>query len=85
MSDLVADLSDLGSDSNPWQKTCRVTYILEQLDEEQTAALMPLLDPACRISAAKVAHALTKWGYKVGYQSIQRHRRRANGTGCLCP
>lgn len=87
MSDLIGDLEALQvPGANPPQKTCRIALILGELDEEQRAALAPLLEPESRVASARVAAVLTKWGHTVAYQTIQRHRRRkTRGSGCLCP
>lgn len=87
MSDWMSDLEGLRAESvAPYQKRCRVAVVLDQVTEEQRVALSDLLEPGSTIASAKVAAVLTKWGYPISYQSVQRHRRRGTaGTGCLCP
>jgi hypothetical protein len=37
------------------------------------------------VPSGRVAETLRKWGYDIAYHSVQRHRRRTRGAGCLCP
>lgn len=87
MSDFAEELRSLGNDrgSLPPHKTCALTLILPKLSDEEREAIEPLLAPDNRVASAKVASVLTKWGYPVNYQAIQRHRRRKSGNGCVCP
>jgi hypothetical protein len=87
MSDLVEDLKALLDERTemPHQKRCYVGLILEQVTGEQREWLEVLLEEDCRVPSGKVADTLRKWGYDISYHSVQRHRRRARGAGCLCP
>lgn len=87
MSDLASELGSLtaASEMLPPNKVCTVGFVLEKLDGDQREALKPLLQHSSPVSSAKVAEVLTKWGFPVSYQAIQRHRRRENGRGCVCP
>lgn len=69
----------------PRQKACTVGLVLEQVTDEQREKLEILLADGCPVASGKVAETLRKWGFNVAYNSVQRHRRRARGTGCLCP
>ncbi len=87
MSDLASDLESLLSEVTvqPHQKRCAIAVVLEQVTEEQRDKLEVLVASDCRVASGKVAGVLRNWGFDVGYQSVQRHRRRHMGTGCLCP
>lgn len=87
MSDLASELGSLTAASVdlPPHKTCTVGLTLEKMNDEQREALEPLLRYRSPVSSAKVAEVLSKWGFPVSYQAIQRHRRRENGRGCVCP
>jgi len=87
MSDLASDLESLLSEVivQPHQKRCSISVVLEQITEEQREKLEVLVAPDCRVASGKVAAVLRNWGFDVGYQSVQRHRRRHVGSGCLCP
>lgn len=69
----------------PRQKSCTVGIVLEQVTDEQREKLEILLADGCPVASGKVAETLRKWGFNVAYNSVQRHRRRHRGTGCLCP
>lgn len=83
VNDLQALLDDPGY--APKHKTCAVGQVLEQVTPEQREKLEILLQDGCPVASGKVADTLRKWGFPMGYNSVQRHRRRHRGTGCLCP
>jgi hypothetical protein len=89
MSDdgLVNDLQSLLDSPSevPHQKSCAVGRVLGQVTAEQREKLEILLEDGCPVASGKVADTLRKWGFPMGYNSVQRHRRRHRGTGCLCP
>lgn len=87
MSDLVEDLKALLDERSevPHQKRCAVSLVLEQVTDEQREWLGVLLEEDCRVPSGRVADTLRKWGYDIAYHSVQRHRRRTRGAGCLCP
>ena len=87
MSDLTDDLQALLEERTvmPYHKRCAVGEVLEQVSDEQREKLEILLEDGCPVASGKVADTLRKWGFNVAYNSVQRHRRRHRGTGCLCP
>jgi len=62
--------------------TCAVALLLS--GEERRAEIADVLDDPARVSAA-ITRVLKKQGFTINAGSIRRHRRRADGTGCLCP
>ena len=62
---------------------CAVALLLSEEDELRGEIVAVLDDPA-RVSAA-ITRSLKKRGFTINAGSIRRHRRRADGTGCLCP
>ena len=85
--DFIVDLQALLDNPGhaPKHKQCGVGQVLEQVTEEQRQKLEILLQDGCPVASGKVADTLRKWGFPVAYNSVQRHRRRHRGTGCLCP
>lgn len=69
----------------PKHKMCAVGVVLESVTDEQREKLEILLQDGCPVASGKVADTLRRWGFPMGYNSVQRHRRRHRGTGCLCP
>ena len=87
MSDLTEELKALLDERSemPAQKRCNVALVLEQVTDDQREWLEVLLEEDCRVPSGKVAETLRRWGYDIAYHSVQRHRRRLRGAGCLCP
>jgi hypothetical protein len=87
MSDLTDDLQALLEEraAMPYHKRCAVSEVLDQVTDEQREKLEILLQDGCPVASGKVADTLRKWGFNVAYNSVQRHRRRHRGTGCMCP
>lgn len=85
--DFVNDLQALLDEPGhaPKHKMCAVGLVLESVTDEQRAKLEILLQDGCPVASGKVADTLRRWGFPMGYNSVQRHRRRHRGTGCLCP
>lgn len=83
VDDLQALLDEPGH--APKHKMCAVGVVLESVTDEQREKLEILLQDGCPVASGKVADTLRRWGFPMGYNSVQRHRRRHRGTGCLCP
>jgi uncharacterized metal-binding protein len=83
VDDLQALLDEPGH--APKHKMCAVGLVLESVTDEQREKLEILLQDGCPVASGKVADTLRRWGFPMGYNSVQRHRRRHRGTGCLCP
>lgn len=84
MSDLLADLLNADTFNARGGSRCRVSRIIESLDEKTADALKTQIDNTL-IDAAALARVLEKHGHKVNAHTIRRHRRRSNGDGCACP
>jgi len=63
---------------------CTVRLLLGSSDEEEGNEIVQVLDDPVWKSAA-ISRALNKRGHEISADSIGRHRRRADGTGCKCP
>lgn len=63
---------------------CKVRLMLETLPEKDSDALRAILDnPA--VSSTDIARTLNSAGHRMTAQNLQRHRRRGDGGGCVCP
>ena len=87
MSDLANELLSLETVPTPIppHKRCRVSVVLNALNDEDRDALEQLLSPDAKVSSTRVVEVLGRWGHRVSYQSVMRHRRRSGGGGCMCP
>ena len=63
---------------------CSVSFILDQLPEDQSNKVRALIDAEI-VPAPKIADVLSKNGFTIHSGSITRHRRRFRSSGCLCP
>jgi hypothetical protein len=65
--------------------TCSVAEIIKTLNPTEAKALNKALDDPDS-SPTNLAMILTKNGYKISRQTINRHRNRnSNAEGCKCP
>jgi hypothetical protein len=79
----VALLDDLET-VNKSSYECGISRILKKLAPKESAALSKAIDDADN-SATSLARVLTKNGYPVSRQTINRHRARGiKDTGCVC-
>jgi hypothetical protein len=62
---------------------CKVSVILSELVGEDKQALIDLVDHST-ISTVAIAKLLNEHGYEIKYQTVSKHRKRANGAGCRC-
>lgn len=63
---------------------CGISRILKKLAPKESAALSKAIDDLDN-SATSLARVLTKNGYPVSRQTINRHRARGiKDTGCVC-
>lgn len=62
---------------------CAVSKVLEQMPVELADKFREAMRRP-NVTATSLARLLTANGYTIQASSIARHRRRANGTGCLC-
>lgn len=83
MSDLLADLLDADAFISRSGNRCRISKILDGLDDKTADALRTQLDNT-QIDAAALARVLEKHGHKANAHTIRRHRRRGKGDGCAC-
>lgn len=73
--------------ANPPQRSgypCKISVILSKLEGEDKQALIDLVDHSS-ISTVAIAKLLNEHGYDIKYQTVSKHRKRANGAGCRCP
>jgi len=82
LSDDLAQLE--AARKNVGGKQCRIAELLEELDPQDAAALVHLID-GTKVYGTQIANALTRNGHKVSSGNVQHHRRRAKGAGCSCP
>jgi hypothetical protein len=79
----VALLDDLET-VNKSSYECGISRILKKLPAKESAALTQAIDDL-ENSATSLARVLTKNGYPVSRQTINRHRARGiKDTGCVC-
>ena len=68
----------------PLGKECSVALLYRSLDKADANALgLALMNH--NLAASQIARALKSEGIELSINTINRHRRRAAGTGCLCP
>ncbi len=65
-------------------KICSVSFVLDQLPENQSVKVRALIDAEV-IPGSRIAAILNKHGFDIKDKSITRHRRRFRGSGCKCP
>ena len=66
-------------------KECGVQWVLEQLNDDEAAKLLSVLENL-NVQSTDIASLLHRHGYPVAHQTIQRHRRRKeSASGCRCP
>jgi hypothetical protein len=79
----VALLDDLET-VNKSSYECGISRILKKLPDKESEALRKAIDDL-ENSATSLARVLTKNGYPVSRQTINRHRARGvKDTGCVC-
>lgn len=84
-SNLGKALDDLATNPNPGGgPVCAVQRILDALPEADRTKLAQFIDEYLQIPASEIARALRDEGHLVSSVGVQRHRRRAKGTGCGC-
>ena len=77
---LLDDLATVGKSSYE----CGIRRISKQLQPKEAAALQKIIDDP-ETSATSLARVLTKNGYPVSRQTINRHRARGKkDVGCVC-
>lgn len=82
--DLAADLNALLTTSPRVGGRCAVGAVLAALPKKERDALVAILvNPA--VAGSQVSRVLVDHGHRVAASSIQRHRRRVDGSGCTCP
>ena len=64
--------------------TCAVGLLLGAVDEETRDEFVAVLANGTWPGTA-ITRALNKRGHDITTQSVVRHRRRVDGTGCRCP
>jgi hypothetical protein len=68
-------------DSNRPGPRCTITVALESLDATQREQVLAAFD-APHIKAVMIQKILSEWsGVKLGYSSVQRHRRKQCNCG----
>ena len=83
--DFIGEIDSLIDKSavTPGGKTCTVSFIMDQLPDEQAHKLNDLLESNVRASA--IADLLQRYGFTISPETVQRHRRRKLVAGCRCP
>jgi hypothetical protein len=83
---LAAALSGLSGRSLR-RPRCQVGIVLEQLHSTDEAAAEALEDALTNIdvTGSGIAAALADAGINVPAYSVNRHRKRGAGNGCMCP
>jgi hypothetical protein len=77
---LLDDLATVGKSSYE----CGISRILKKLEPKEAQALSKIIDDP-ETSATSLARVLTKNGFPVSRQTINRHRARGiKDTGCVC-
>lgn len=88
LEDSLAALSDEAGGMRPSEK-CGIESIRVTLSDSEWQLLSDLLEnPRSNgklIPAARLVQALRENGVEMSIYTIRRHRRRATGTGCVCP
>ena len=84
MNGLVSALEQLTSEAYTNKSRCNVDVVLQQMSAEEAAKVADLIDRSS-VPATKIAQVLQANGYRVGWESVNRHRKRVRGTGCRCP
>lgn len=68
---------------------CAVNALIERLEVEDPPAaeafVKVLAMHTSDMPSSTIVARLRDSGYVIGRESVQRHRRRVNGTGCACP
>jgi hypothetical protein len=82
--DLLGALDALEKHRHNIAVTCHVANVLEQLSAAEAAKLEQVLATP-EIRGTWIVETLGKHGFKVSASSVQRHRRRYKGGGCVCP
>lgn len=82
--DLLNSLSALEEHRHNIAVTCHVANVLEQLTPSEAQKLEEILAQP-KIRGTWIVETLGKHGYKLSAASVQRHRRRYKGGGCVCP
>jgi 3-methyladenine DNA glycosylase Tag len=75
----MAKLSDLLRIDDPEPVLCKMGSVMQQLDEEDLAALQAAF--AAKVPSERISEALRRYGYTVSGPTIRRHVRE----GCGCP
>jgi hypothetical protein len=77
---LLDDLATVAKNSHQ----CGIQRILKKLEPKEAQALSKAIDDL-ETSATSLARVLTKNGFPVSRQTINRHRSRGiKDTGCVC-
>lgn len=63
---------------------CGFGQIFIKLDPEDKKGLSEALDNP-KLQTIAIYRVLTNNDFKIGYDVLARHRRRAQGGGCRCP
>lgn len=86
MSDFNSDIEDLINNVNK-PRQCSVGKALSKIDSEHGTdvhdKLVALIENP-DYSSARISTLLKKHNYKVGRDSITRHRRKGTNDGCIC-
>jgi len=87
VSGLSDDIDALVENKEFNRKTCNVMRVIRQVELEQG---VDVADKVRKIvednnySGNRVIAVLRKNGYRLGRESLMRHRKRGNSDGCVC-
>jgi hypothetical protein len=81
LQDDLLELKD--ANLSPGRK-CRVGFLYETLPADELTVFRDLVEDKV-VPATTLSEVMRRNGYDVAYGSIQRHRKRKAGSGCLCP
>lgn len=82
---LLDDLQALAEESSAFPATrCRVAFFYETLADNDRILFEDLVESK-KMPATRIAQVMQKHGYDIAAHSVTRHRKRKEGSGCLCP
>lgn len=68
------DLADFRAAAGAYPVRCTVALLLQQLDADQAARLSAAL-AADDIQHAAIVRVVDRWGHRLGYDAVKRHRK----------
>lgn len=84
MTNLDELLDGLNADYQIQGMRCTFGTLLKELPETTREKLQSKIDDP-KIPAARLSKVLLEAGHRITADTVQRHRRRSNPSGCRCP